>query len=173
MLMKVFFLVTTVLISNYNLIAQHHHLGESRTDKETFVTADFEKQLQQLFQQYIEIKDALAEGKNKDAAIKAINLTKFISVISYRDITEGNINALRKDASLIADAKDLSVQRKAFSNLSNNMSVLAGQFKLSDNPIYQQYCPMAKAYWLSNEKEIKNPYYGSSMLSCGSVIKTF
>jgi Cu(I)/Ag(I) efflux system membrane fusion protein len=25
------------------------------------------------------------------------------------------------------------------------------------------------AYWLSNEREIKNPYFGSEMLECGSV----
>ena len=28
---------------------------------------------------------------------------------------------------------------------------------------------MADASWLSAEKEIRNPYYGASMLKCGSV----
>ncbi|MAQ74933.1 MAG: hypothetical protein CL613_01215 [Aquimarina sp.] len=31
---------------------------------------------------------------------------------------------------------------------------------------------MKKAYWLSKEKDIKNPYYGSSMLTCGKVAET-
>jgi Protein of unknown function (DUF3347). len=31
---------------------------------------------------------------------------------------------------------------------------------------------MKKANWLSSEKEIKNPYYGSTMLTCGSVVDT-
>ncbi|RYF82932.1 MAG: DUF3347 domain-containing protein, partial [Chitinophagaceae bacterium] len=34
------------------------------------------------------------------------------------------------------------------------------------------YCPMKKALWLSNEKAIKNPYYGSAMLTCGKVTET-
>jgi hypothetical protein len=31
---------------------------------------------------------------------------------------------------------------------------------------------MAKANWLSDQKEIANPYYGNSMLTCGSVKET-
>jgi len=28
----------------------------------------------------------------------------------------------------------------------------------------EAYCPMAKASWLQTEKEVRNPYYGKSML---------
>ena len=39
--------------------------------------------------------------------------------------------------------------------------------------VYNQYCPMADdnkgAYWLSNDKNVLNPYFGSAMLACGSV----
>jgi hypothetical protein len=28
------------------------------------------------------------------------------------------------------------------------------------------------AFWLSNEKEIKNPYFGDMMLKCGSIKET-
>jgi hypothetical protein len=34
------------------------------------------------------------------------------------------------------------------------------------------YCPMKKSNWLSNEKTVKNPYYGSAMLTCGEVTGT-
>ena len=44
------------------------------------------------------------------------------------------------------------------------------------NAIYYQHCPMANdgkgANWLSKEEEIKNPYFGSMMLSCGKTIET-
>jgi hypothetical protein len=49
---------------------------------------------------------------------------------------------------------------------------MAKGVKLSSEPIYQQYCPMKKAAWLSNESAVKNPYYGSSMLTCGNVTDT-
>jgi hypothetical protein len=35
-----------------------------------------------------------------------------------------------------------------------------------------QYCPMKKASWLSDSKDIRNPYYGANMLDCGSVKTT-
>jgi hypothetical protein len=35
--------------------------------------------------------------------------------------------------------------------------------------LYVQHCPMAEADWLALEAEIRNPYYGSSMLACGEV----
>jgi len=39
--------------------------------------------------------------------------------------------------------------------------------------IYREYCPMAYnekgATWLSDDPEIKNPYFGKKMLECGEV----
>jgi len=87
-------------------------------------------------------------------------------------ISEGNINALLKDANKIASGKDINQQRETFANFSNNMFIVAKAVKLSAEPVYQQYCPMKKAYWLSNETVIKNPYYGKQMLSCGNVSAT-
>jgi hypothetical protein len=33
------------------------------------------------------------------------------------------------------------------------------------------YCPMAKRSWIQKEDAIRNPYYGKSMLTCGSFTK--
>jgi Cu(I)/Ag(I) efflux system membrane fusion protein len=45
----------------------------------------------------------------------------------------------------------------------------------SDETLYVQFCPMANdnqgAQWLSTEEEIRNPYYGDAMLSCGSIVE--
>jgi len=46
---------------------------------------------------------------------------------------------------------------------------LTKKFKLSSKQIFVQYCPMADGNWMSDERKIVNPYYGSSMLSCGTV----
>lgn len=46
----------------------------------------------------------------------------------------------------------------------------------TETPTYYQFCPMANggkgANWLSKENEVKNPYYGSEMLTCGKVVET-
>lgn len=121
---------------------------------------------------YYGIKDALVTGKADDAAMHAQHFLKIANGIDFKVISEGNINALLKDASAISESKDIKMQREHFANLSNNMSALAKAVKLSDQPVYQVYCPMKKASWLSSEKEIKNPYYGSAMLTCGTVKET-
>ena len=146
------------------------------------ITASFQKsaaqdstqqyQLSQLLSQYYNIKDALVAGNGNLASAKAEEFIKVANTIDYKLISEGNINALLKDATPISESKDIKTQREHFANLSNNMATLAKAMKLTNQPIYQAYCPMKKANWLSSEKEIKNPYYGSAMLTCGKVVET-
>jgi hypothetical protein len=129
-------------------------------------------QLSQLLSQYYNIKDALVAGKSNLASAKAEEFIKVANTIDYKVISEGNINALLKDATPISESKDIKTQREHFANLSNNMTTLAKAMKLTNQSIYQAYCPMKKANWLSSDKEIKNPYYGSAMLTCGKVVET-
>ena len=67
-------------------------------------------------------------------------------------------------------------QREHFIMLSNSINDLIITFG-SKQKLYQDFCPMANdgkgAIWISEVKEIKNPYYGAEMLSCGSLKKTF
>ncbi|HKC36710.1 MAG TPA: DUF3347 domain-containing protein [Chitinophagaceae bacterium] len=129
-------------------------------------------QLSQLLSQYYNIKDALVAGNGVLASVKAEEFIKTANSIDYKLISEGNINAFLKDATPISEIKDIKIQRDHFANLSNNMATLAKGVKLTADPIYQAYCPMKKANWLSNDKAIKNPYYGNAMLTCGKVVET-
>jgi hypothetical protein len=129
-------------------------------------------QLSQLLIQYYNVKDALIAGNGTLASLKADEFIKAANSIDYKVISEGNINALLKDASPISETKDIKVQRGHFTNLSNNMATLAKAIKLTDQPIYHAYCPMKKADWLSSDQAIKNPYYGNAMLTCGKVVET-
>lgn len=126
-------------------------------------------QVSKLYQNYIAIKSALTSDDADKTSKAASEFIKTASTIDYKLVSEGNLNILRKDATAISEARNITSQRETFSNLSDNMVGLAKEFKLSDKPIFVQYCPMADASWLSNEKQIANPYYGSSMLTCGSV----
>ena len=62
-----------------------------------------------------------------------------------------------------------------FDTLSKNIYELIKVSK-QETPTYYQFCPMANngkgANWLSKENVVKNPYYGSMMLSCGKVTET-
>jgi len=129
-------------------------------------------QLPQLLSNYYDIKNALVAGNENLASARASEFIKTANNIDYKLISEGNINALLKDATSISESKDLKKQREYFANFSGNMILLAKSTKLGDAPIYEQYCPMKKASWLSSDKVIKNPYYGSAMLTCGNITGT-
>jgi hypothetical protein len=126
----------------------------------------------QLLTQYYQIKDALVAGNAALAATNAEAFLKIANSIDYKVISEGNINALVKDATVISATKDIKKQRAQFASLSANMITLAKAMKLSDEPVYEIYCPMKKANWLSSSKTIKNPFFGSAMPTCGKVVET-
>ncbi|KMQ65056.1 hypothetical protein ACM46_12745 [Chryseobacterium angstadtii] len=126
-------------------------------------------QISKLYQNYIAIKSALSSDDADKTSKAATEFIKTASTVDFKLVSEGNLNILRKDATAISDARSISAQRETFSNLSENMIALTKEFKLSENPVYVQYCPMADSNWLSDEKQIANPYYGKSMLTCGNV----
>lgn len=125
--------------------------------------------ISKLYNQYIAIKNALAADNADQTSKAALDFIKIAGTVDAKLLSEGNINTLRKDATSISEARTIQKQREYFYNLSDNMIAVAKKFKLSDKSVYVQYCPMAEGSWLSNENKIVNPYYGSKMLSCGSV----
>ena len=129
-------------------------------------------QLSQLLTSYYNIKDALVAGNATSASANAEQFVKSANGIDYKVISEGNINALVKDARLISEAKGVDKQRQFFATFSTNIVALAKAVKLTSEPVYEAYCPMKKSYWLSSDKAIKNPYFGNAMLTCGNVKET-
>lgn len=125
--------------------------------------------ISKLYQNYLNIKTALVSDNSDDASKAANAFIKSASMVDYKVLSEGNLDVLRKGASTIADSRSIETQRESFNGLSKNMIALAKNFKLADDTVFVQYCPMADASWLSAEKAVKNPYYGKSMLTCGSV----
>ena len=122
-----------------------------------------------LFQNYLSIKNALVAGNSDDASKAATEFIKSASMVDFKVLSEGNLNILRKDASQISESRSIDSQREVFGHLSQNMIALTKNFKLDDKSVFVMYCPMADANWLSSEKVVKNPFFGSSMPSCGSI----
>lgn len=122
-----------------------------------------------MYSNYLSIKTALASDQSDEASKAADVFLKSANMVDYKVLSEGNLDVLRADATKIAESRSIETQRESFNGLSGNMIALTKKFKLADQSVYVQYCPMADASWLSSEKVIKNPYYGASMLSCGSV----
>ena len=72
----------------------------------------------------------------------------------------------------ISSEEDVNVQREYFEAVTAGVKALVEKH-ITSGTLYYQYCPMAfegkGAYWISNEKEVFNPYFGDVMLHCGTV----
>ncbi|MCW4469803.1 DUF3347 domain-containing protein [Flavobacterium sp. MFBS3-15] len=135
-----------------------------------------------VFSGYFILQEALVKSDGKQAAAAAGELQKTIGTVAMASLKEkehtawmqvtGKLSAAIKG---IAGTSDLKKQRALFADLSENMHTLAKAASLS-KPVYYNNCPMFNdgkgANWLSAEKAIKNPYYGSQMLSCGKTVET-
>jgi tetratricopeptide (TPR) repeat protein len=168
--------ITGIAVSVPNTITSNKSEGH---DMSSMKEAQAKSALQPLLDAYYAIKNALVAS---DASASAVAAGTLVSAMKSVDMSKMEMKQhmefmkvntkIISDAQKIADLKDLKKQREIFQSLSDNFYTMAKGIKLSSEPIYQQYCPMKKAAWLSNESTVKNPYYGSSMLTCGSVMDT-
>lgn len=117
---------------------------------------------------YLHVKNALVSSDSKAASEAASSL--YQSIKNESDFTQKTI--LLQAAEKLNKAGTIEKQRAALDQVSVHLWKLVDSDKKLNETVYYQYCPMKKAYWLSKEKEIKNPYYGSSMLTCGKVTAT-
>jgi len=71
------------------------------------------------------------------------------------------------------EAKD---QKAYYASFSQALYKSIKAFGVGAGTVYYQHCPMALdnqgAFWLSDSKEIRNPYFGTGMLTCGSTRET-
>ena len=118
-------------------------------------------------------EDAVKAGKNAAEMIKAIDSVSK-TTMSAGQLKKWNENApkIKAAADLISKTTDITKQRDQLNTLSVSLYSIVKVFDLGKQPVYYQYCPMKKAYWLSKTKEVQNPYYGKKMLNCGSTKET-
>lgn len=131
---------------------------------------------------YYDLKNALVAtnaGKADEAAKQLLTVNDSLAAFTQKDSTNAGIkpylDTISNQSKSILGMMDESCEHKRvfFEKISDNMYALAKALNLKNAGIYQQYCPMAfnekGAHWLSNESEIKNPYFGKKMLECGDV----
>ncbi|MGC1517028.1 MAG: DUF3347 domain-containing protein [Maribacter sp.] len=134
--------------------------------------------LDAIFNSYFAVKDALVKTNPTAATAKSSEILaalKDLKMVSLKAEEQAAVTkvmpSLMDAAKSISETKDIGKQRDTFKVLSKNMHELI-PFYNANETLYYQYCPMQDANWLSKDKTIKNPYYGSQMLSCGSTVET-
>ena len=133
---------------------------------------------------YLKLKNALVKDDSKGAAnagkalyVKLNTLdTKLLDAKLKKEYVDIADDAKEHAAHIGDNSGKIEHQREHFAMLSKDINDFIQTFGTTQK-LYQDYCPMydegKSGYWISETKEIKNPYFGSQMLTCGSVRKTF
>ncbi len=167
---------------------EHQHKNEKtglNTKQDTAPTSQIvdgkvAASIKEIVEHYLQLKNALVNDNSKNAAATGKEMVAVFDKLDknslspdqkkfFEDIEED----AREQAEHISDnAGKLDHQREHFDMLSIDIYDLvkksgAGQV------LYKVVCSMYNdkkgAFWLSESKTIKNPYYGKKMLNCGTV----
>ena len=158
------------------------HAQSKKSQSVEFESTDsiLSAQLNNVLNVYYQIKDALVHDNEKLVAAKAKEFGSALDAVDMKRMSSPEHTffmplqeKLAYDAEHISKAPNLDHMREHFGPFSKNIWTMVKAFKANNGiSAYQQYCPMQKATWVSNEEGIKNPYYGKQMLSCGKTIET-
>lgn len=141
------------------------------------------KSLRPLYTTYLDFKNALVADQLVEAKQYGGQLATAIEKVDMALFTGAAHNAwmehsrtLKKALEHLPHFKSMEEIRGAFQQVSEGMINLTRSFTPFDTPLYIQHCPMANnnkgADWLSINAEIKNPYFGEAMLTCGEITDT-
>ncbi len=165
---------------------EHEHnskVEESSMDKGIKNNVAKNSILTAIIDNYLQIKNSLFQDNSKTAATAAKmlydsfkNLDKSkiekSKMKEYNDIVE---DAMEHAEHIGENADNIDHQREHFEILSTDIVDL---IKLlgTDRTLFVDKCPMYNdgkgGKWISESKEINNPFYGSNMPKCGSIIST-
>ncbi len=174
----------------------HNHGGKAGDDSKMDMTrslnidkakipAAFKQQLGAVVAAYLPLKEKLAND-NSDIQPDALQMEKMLTKVDMSLVLEDahnswmtTLTSLNKDLKRLSTTVNIDEQRNVFLTISKALSDAAMTFGIEhdEQPLYLEFCPMANddkgGYWLSGEKEIKNPYFGEKMLRCGVVEHEF
>lgn len=138
----------------------------------------FQEQLKAVFDASQTLNEALVASDPVAAQAAATMTSKALDAVDMHLLDDAphmtwmeQLGTMVLSLKTISGSSDLDVQREALAPFSEALKESVKTFGIAGTA-YLQYCPMANgntgASWLSSNKEILNPYFGASMLHCGS-----
>lgn len=169
---------------------KHNHGGEVSSIDEVNSSSSIEitekekLQIKPILESYFKLKDALTVDDFQLSKLELEKLSKAINQVQmsvFKDENHDDWMNLSKKLKTNVEAAKSATQikgvRDSFIAISKTILQLNELFNPLNYSTYIQHCPMANndkgADWLSKEEEIRNPYFGSSMLGCGEIKSTF
>jgi len=139
------------------------------------------QQLRKMYEAYFAVQASLVSDE-KLTEEKSIRLHK--AAVALADSVELS-EAVRDEMKIIAKKSEhlhhMTIEKArldAFRPISHSVVRLASQIRSEDVTVsfYQMFCPMVKGGsgdWLQPNDDLRNPYFGSQMLTCGDVVRQF
>lgn len=122
-----------------------------------------------LLDEYARIHDALASDQAEGVSESAARIAAEARAASAPAEARAAYEQLAAAAEAMKGT-DIAPLREQMMDLSKALAGLVNVAGAKEADIY--YCPMAGGYWLqkAGDDELRNPYYGKSMLQCGSKV---
>ncbi len=141
------------------------------TQSEVVPTAEYQERLDELLDAYLAIQQALSADRLTDAVAAAETI---VSIAAGDDHTTGlPCGDLRSSGAQLIAAEHIDPARAAFALLSESMIAVVSARPAHSRTLYRIHCPMAfdnrGADWLQVDMSVTNPYFGATMLRCGTV----
>ncbi len=144
------------------------------------VSEKFQQQLNSVYNEYINLKDALVKEDSKSTSTSASTLLNNLTKVDMKLLLDNKAHnhwmslekEIKSSATSISETSDIKAQRDHFKHLSSHLINAVQLFGVNEK-VYLEFCPMADnnkgAFWLSKEEKVINPYFGDAMLTCGEV----
>ncbi|WP_055437167.1 efflux RND transporter periplasmic adaptor subunit [Lacinutrix algicola] len=144
------------------------------------VSKQFQNQLKVVFNDYIQLKEALlkddiniikAESKQLLNDLPKVDMTLLTNQEAHKQWMSLE-KELKSVTTLLSNTSEIEDLRGHFKDLSSKLTEVIEVFGINEK-VYHQFCPMGDnnkgVYWLSKKENVINPYFGGKMLTCGEV----
>ncbi|WP_026899423.1 DUF3347 domain-containing protein [Daejeonella oryzae] len=184
-------LISSIALSTFFFVACNNGNQTTKMDKNTSSTSTVDQGTKEdlktaagsisgLLTNYLQIKNALSKDNDQEAATAAKDMVNAFGSFDkaaltteqakvYNDIEE---DALQHATHIADNSGKIDHQREHFEILSKDIYDLVKEMGAGQK-LYYTNCPMYNnnkgANWLSETKEVQNPYLGQSMPTCGTV----
>lgn len=180
--MKTLIYSSTLLLLFLAACSNNKQSNTSSTSIKTSVPGSLEKDASAsaLLGSYLKVKNALATDNDKDAAAAGNEMLIAFEAFDKKSLTpeqDKTYMEIHEDAKehaehIGANVGNIAHQREHFEMLSKDMYDFV-KLVGTNQPLYVDHCPMYNnnkgAIWLSETKDIKNPYLGIAMPGCGAI----
>ena len=140
---------------------------------------DLNNSLEDFLSYYLEIHNLLSNDQFDKVPGLSKTLKEEMDYFDYSTLNEAENKVFSKLNKLLISSMehiehltDIKIYRKNFKWVSKATITLLDKVKYKDESLSIMFCSMANSEWVQKGEDVKNPFYGKSMLKCGEVKKT-